>query len=178
MAERGHPRQSRRLAHDRRQAQGDRPLPPRQAPRTQAEQLGYELKVEQEAAQPDLDAALDDEVGDDLLRLVFISCHPILSPEAQAALTLRLLGGLTSEESPGLPLPEPTIQQRIVRAKRALSDSRVPFEVPRGAELEARLASVLSVIYLIFNEGYRRPPARTGYGHNFARRRCARPHPG
>ncbi len=119
------------------------------------EQLGYELEVEQETAQPDLDAALDDEVGDDLLRLVFISCHPILSPEAQTALTLRLLGGLTSEEiARAFLLPEPTIQQRIVRAKRMLSDKRVPFEVPRGAELEARLSSVLSVIYLIFNEGY------------------------
>ena len=89
------------------------------------------------------------------LRLIFISCHPILSPEARAALTLRLIGGLTSEEiARAFLVPEPTIQQRIVRAKRTLSDSRVPFEVPRGAELDARLASVLSVIYLIFNEGY------------------------
>ena len=119
------------------------------------EQLGYELEVEQETGQPDLDAALDDQVGDDLLRLVFISCHPILSPEARAALTLRLLGGLTSDEiARAFLVPEPTIQQRIVRAKRTLSDSRVPFEVPRGDELEARLSSVLSVIYLIFNEGY------------------------
>ena len=118
-------------------------------------ELGYELEVEQETAQPDLDAALDDEVGDDLLRLVFIACHPILSPEARAALTLRLLGGLTSDEiARAFLVPEPTIQQRIVRAKRTLSDSRVPFEVPRGEELEARLSSVLSVIYLIFNEGY------------------------
>ncbi len=94
-------------------------------------------------------------VGDDLLRLVFIACHPILSPEARAALTLRLLGGLTTDEiARAFLVPEPTIQQRIVRAKRTLSDERVPFEVPRGAELEARLASVLSVIYLIFNEGY------------------------
>ena len=119
------------------------------------EQLGYELEVEQETGQPDLDAALDDQVGDDLLRLVFIACHPILSPEARAALTLRLLGGLTSDEiARAFLVPEPTIQQRIVRAKRTLSDSRVPFEVPRGDELEARLSSVLSVIYLIFNEGY------------------------
>jgi RNA polymerase sigma factor (sigma-70 family) len=119
------------------------------------EQLGHELEVEQEASQPDPDAALDDEVGDDLLRLVFISCHPVLSPEAQTALTLRLLGGLTSGEiARAFLLPEPTIQQRIVRGKRLLSEKRVPFEVPRGAELEARLASVLSVIYLIFNEGY------------------------
>jgi RNA polymerase sigma-70 factor (ECF subfamily) len=119
------------------------------------EELGYELEVEQETAQPDLDAALDDPVGDDLLRLVFISCHPILSPEARAALTLRLIGGLTTDEiARAFLVPEPTIQQRIVRAKRMLSESRVPFEVPRAAELEARLASVLSVIYLIFNEGY------------------------
>ena len=119
------------------------------------EQLGYELEIEQETAQPDLDAALDDQLGDDLLRLIFIACHPILSPEARAALTLRLIGGLTTEElARAFLVPEPTIQQRIVRAKRTLSDSRVPFEVPRGNELEARLASVLSVIYLIFNEGY------------------------
>ena len=119
------------------------------------EQLGYELEIEQETGQPDLDAALDDQLGDDLLRLVFISCHPILSPEARAALTLRLIGGLTTEEiARAFLVPEPTIQQRIVRAKRTLSDSRVPFEVPRGKELEARLSSVLSVIYLIFNEGY------------------------
>jgi RNA polymerase sigma factor (sigma-70 family) len=119
------------------------------------EELGYDLEVEQETAQPDLDAALDDQVGDDLLRLVFISCHPILSAEARAALTLRLLGGLTSDEiARAFLVAEPTIQQRIVRAKRMLSEQRVPFEVPRGAELEARLSSVLSVIYLIFNEGY------------------------
>ena len=119
------------------------------------EQLGYELEVEQETGQPDLDAALDDHVGDDLLRLVFIACHPILSPEARAALTLRLLGGLSTDEiARAFLIPEPTVQQRIVRAKRTLSDSRVPFEVPRADELEARLSSVLSVIYLIFNEGY------------------------
>ena len=117
-------------------------------------ELGYELEIEQERP-PDLDAALDDHVGDDLLRLIFISCHPILSPEARAALTLRLLGGLTSEEiARAFLVPEPTIQQRIVRAKRALSESRVPFEVPRGEKLAARLSSVLSVIYLIFNGGY------------------------
>jgi RNA polymerase sigma-70 factor (ECF subfamily) len=117
-------------------------------------ELGYELEIEQERP-PDLDAALDDHVGDDLLRLIFISCHPILSPEARAALTLRLLGGLTTEEiARAFLVPEPTIQQRIVRAKRALSESRVPFEVPRGEKLAARLSSVLSVIYLIFNGGY------------------------
>jgi RNA polymerase sigma factor (sigma-70 family) len=116
-------------------------------------ELGYELEIEQDTP-PDLDAALDN-VGDDLLRLIFISCHPILSPEARAALTLRLLGGLTTEEiARAFLVPEPTIQQRIVRAKRTLSESRVPFEVPLGEELTARLSSVLSVINLIFNEGY------------------------
>jgi RNA polymerase sigma factor (sigma-70 family) len=119
------------------------------------EELGHELEVEQETAGPDLDAALDDEVGDDLLRLMFISCHPVLAPEARAALTLRLIGGLTTEEiARAFLAAEPTIQQRIVRAKRMLSDKRVPFEVPRGQELAERLASVLAVIYLIFNEGY------------------------
>jgi RNA polymerase sigma factor (sigma-70 family) len=118
-------------------------------------ELGYALEVEQATGQPDLDAALDDQVGDDLLRLIFIACHPVLSPEAQAALTLRLLGGLTTAEiARAFLIPEATIQQRIVRAKRTLSEKRVPFEAPRGVELEARLASVLSVIYLIFNEGY------------------------
>ena len=103
----------------------------------------------------DIDAALDDEVGDDLLRLVFISCHPVLSTEARAALTLRLLGGLTTDEiARAFLVPEPTIAQRIVRAKRALAEKRVPFELPRRSELSARLSSVLEVIYLIFNEGY------------------------
>jgi RNA polymerase sigma factor (sigma-70 family) len=119
------------------------------------EELGYEIEVQQEKAAPDLDAAIDDNVGDDLLRLVFISCHPVLSTEAQVALTLRLLGGLTTVEiARAFLVPEPTIAQRIVRAKRTLSDAHVPFEVPRGDELEARLSSVLGVIYLIFNEGY------------------------
>jgi RNA polymerase sigma factor (sigma-70 family) len=117
-------------------------------------ELGYELAIEQDTP-PDLDEALDDPVGDDLLRLIFISCQPILSPEARAALTLRPLGGLTSPEiARAFLVPEATIQQRIVRAKRALSEQRVPFEVPRGEELAARLASVLGVVYLIFNEGY------------------------
>jgi RNA polymerase sigma factor (sigma-70 family) len=118
------------------------------------EELGYEIEVRQETA-PDLDAAIDDHVGDDLLRLVFIACHPVLSTEARVALTLRLLGGLTTVEiARAFLVPEPTIAQRIVRAKRTLSDAHVPFEVPRGEELEARLSSVLGVIYLIFNEGY------------------------
>jgi RNA polymerase sigma-70 factor (ECF subfamily) len=118
------------------------------------EEIGRELEA-QEMAVPDLEAALDDNVGDDLLRLVFISCHPILSTEARVALTLRLLGGLTTEEiARAFLVPQPTIAQRIVRAKRTLAEKGVPFEVPRGAELAARLSSVLEVIYLIFNEGY------------------------
>ena len=118
------------------------------------EELGRELAAK-EMAMPDLDSALDDDVGDDLLRLVFISCHPVLSTEAQVALTLRLLGGLTTEEiARAFLVPEPTIAQRIVRAKRTLAEKSVPFEVPRGAELAARLSPVLGVLYLIFNEGY------------------------
>ncbi len=118
-------------------------------------ELGHELEAKQEAAAPDLEAALDDDVGDDLLRLVFTSCHPVLSTEARVALTLRLLGGLTSEEiARAFLVPEPTVAQRIVRAKRSLADERVAFEVPRGPELAERLASVLEVVYLIFNEGY------------------------
>ena len=106
-------------------------------------------------AMPDLDASLDDDIGDDLLRLVFTACHPVLSPEAQAALTLRMVGGLTTEEiARAFLVPEPTLAQRIVRAKRTLSEARVPFEVPRGAERTERLSAVLAVLYLIFNEGY------------------------
>ncbi len=119
------------------------------------QQLGYELEVQQELAVPKLDAAIDDHVGDDLLRLMFTACHPVLSTEARVALTLRLLGGLTTEEiARAFLVPAPTVAQRIVRAKRTLADAGVPFEVPRGAELTARLSSVLEVVYLIFNEGY------------------------
>jgi RNA polymerase sigma factor (sigma-70 family) len=119
------------------------------------EELGYELEARQEAAVPDLDAAIDDDIGDDLLRLVFTACHPVLSTEARVALTLRLLGGLTTEEiARAFLVPAPTVAQRIVRAKRTLAEARVPFEVPRGAELAARVTSVLAVLYLIFNEGY------------------------
>jgi RNA polymerase sigma factor (sigma-70 family) len=119
------------------------------------EEVGYEIEVRQAIAAPDLDAALDDQVGDDLLRLVFISCHPVLSQEARVALTLRLLGGLTTDEiARAFLAPEATIAQRIVRAKRTLAAAKVPFEVPRGDELAARLSSVLEVLYLVFNEGY------------------------
>ncbi|WP_437501396.1 RNA polymerase sigma factor [Sorangium sp. So ce1099] len=119
------------------------------------EELGHEIEAQRAQAAPDLDAALDDDVGDDLLRLVFTACHPVLSTEAQVALTLRLLGGLTTEEiARAFLVPEPTVAQRIVRAKRALAEARVPFEVPRGEELAPRLSSVLQVIYLVFNEGY------------------------
>jgi len=119
------------------------------------EEAGQEMDARWEASAPDLDAALDENVGDDLLRLVLIACHPVLSTEARVALTLRLLGGLTTEEiARAFLVPEPTIAQRIVRAKRTLAEKKVPFEVPRGPELHARLSSVLEVLYLIFNEGY------------------------
>ncbi len=119
------------------------------------EELGRELDARQERAVADLDTALDDDIGDDLLRLVFTACHPVLSPEARVALTLRLLGGLSTDEiARAFLVPEPTVAQRIVRAKRTLAEARVPFEVPRGDDLAARLKSVLEVIYLIFNEGY------------------------
>jgi RNA polymerase sigma-70 factor, ECF subfamily len=123
------------------------------------EELGRELNSQQESAvanfEADFDAANEENFGDDLLRLVFISCHPVLSTEARVALTLRLLGGLTTQEiARAFLVPEPTIAQRIVRAKRTLTEARVPFEVPRGPELDARLSSVLEVLYLIFNEGY------------------------
>ncbi len=118
-------------------------------------EVSYELEASQERAVPDLDAAIDDHVGDDLLRLVFISCHPVLSREARVALTLRLLGGLTTDEiARAFLTPEATVAQRIVRAKRTLAEAGIPFEVPRGEELAARVSSVLEVLYLIFNEGY------------------------
>jgi RNA polymerase sigma factor (sigma-70 family) len=124
------------------------------------EELARELETGQGAPEPDLEAAIDaavdgDDVGDDLLRLMFIACHPVLSTEARVALTLRLLGGLTTPEiARAFLIPEPTVAQRIVRAKRTLADKRVPFEVPAGTERAARLSSVLEVLYLIFNEGY------------------------
>ena len=115
------------------------------------QELGYELEA-QEMTVPDMEAAIDDEVGDDLLRLVFISCHPVLSREARVALTLRLIGGLTTDEiARAFLISEPTVAQRIVRAKRTLSEAHVPFVIPRKAELSQRLASVLEVIYLVFN---------------------------
>lgn len=119
------------------------------------QQIGYELDSSRQLTPDDINAAIDDTIGDDLLRLIFISCHPILSPEARVALTLRLLGGLTTDEiARAFLLAEPTVAQRIVRAKRSLSEARIPFEVPLGEEFTARLTSVLQVIYLIFNEGY------------------------
>lgn len=119
------------------------------------EEMGRELESENKDAGPDLDAALDDDIGDDLLRLMFTACHPVLAAEARVALTLRLIGGLATDEiARSFLIPEPTVAQRIVRAKRTLAEKRVPFEVPRGAELAERLASVLEVIYLVFNEGY------------------------
>ena len=118
------------------------------------EDLGRDYSA-RELSMPDLDSSLDDPIGDDLLRLIFIACHPVLPKEARLALTLRLLGGLTTDEiARAFVSTESTIAQRIVRAKRTLSEKQVPFEIPRGADLNERLASVLEVIYLIFNEGY------------------------
>jgi RNA polymerase sigma-70 factor (ECF subfamily) len=119
---------------------------------TKHQEIGREME---EGFTPDFDAALENDIGDDLLRLIFTACHPVLSTEARAALTLRLLCGLTTDEiARAFLVAEPTVAQRIVRAKRTLAEARVPFEVPRGNELDARLASVLEVIYLVFNEGY------------------------
>ena len=118
------------------------------------DELGHDLREEEQTA-PDLDTPLDDDVGDDLLRLIFTSCHPSISPEARVALTLRLLGGLTTDEiARAFLVPEPTVAQRIVRAKKNLAEAGLPFEVPRGPDRAARLGSVLEVLYLIFNEGY------------------------
>jgi RNA polymerase sigma-70 factor (ECF subfamily) len=117
-------------------------------------ELAYELDAARPGT-PDVNAALDDDVGDDMLRLIFTACHPVLSAEARVALTLRMVGGLSTDEiARAFLVPEPTMAQRIVRAKKTLSERRVPFEVPRGQELRARLASVLEVVYLVFNEGY------------------------
>jgi RNA polymerase sigma-70 factor, ECF subfamily len=119
------------------------------------EQIGHELDARQEFTVAELEASLDDDVGDDLLGLMFTACHPVLSTEARVALTLRLVGGLTTEEiARAFLAPVATIAQRIVRAKRTLTEARVPFELPRGPERTARLASVLEVLYLVFNEGY------------------------
>jgi RNA polymerase sigma factor (sigma-70 family) len=118
-------------------------------------EISRELQAQQEMAVANLDNAIDDDIGDDLLRLVFTACHPVLSSEGRVALTLRLLGGLTTDEiARAFLVPEPTVAQRIVRAKRTLTEAHVPFEVPRGNDRAARLASVLEVIYLVFNEGY------------------------
>jgi RNA polymerase sigma-70 factor (ECF subfamily) len=119
------------------------------------EEIGRELELAGRVVEPDFEAALDDDIGDDLLRLVFVCCHPVLSKEARVALTLRLLGGLTTEEiARAFLVPEPTVAQRIVRAKRTLAEARVSFEVEAGADPATRLSSVLEVIYLVFNEGY------------------------
>ncbi len=118
--------------------------------RLEAEQMGHGTRHDVV-----LDAALDDHISDDVLRLIFMTCHPVIAPEARVALTLRLLGGLTTEEiARAFLVPVPTIQQRIVRAKRTLKESRVPFELPPPSQLAERLEAVLSVVYLIFNEGY------------------------
>lgn len=122
--------------------------------RRKQDEIGRDIDSER-PAMPDIDEALDDEVGDDLLRLIFTACHPVLPKEARIALTLRLLGGLTTDEiARAFLVPEPTMAQRIVRAKKTLSEAKVPYEVPAGVELGERLASVLEVVYLIFNEGY------------------------
>jgi RNA polymerase sigma-70 factor (ECF subfamily) len=119
------------------------------------EQLGHELEARQDTGEAEFDAAIEDDMGDDLLRLMFMSCHPVLSTEARVALTLRLLGGLTTDEiARAFLVAEPTVAQRIVRAKRTLVHNRVPFEVPPEAERADRLSSVLEVLYLVFNEGY------------------------
>ncbi len=158
MAGRRRAAQSGRLADAGRQTPRARPLPaPQGAVEKKHVELGAEIEARRDEIEPELVAAIDDDVGDDLLRLVFVACHPVLSTDARRilALTLRLLGGLTTEEiARAYLVPEPTIAQRIVRAKRTLAKERIPFEIPRGPERAARLSSVLEVIYLIFNEGY------------------------
>ena len=149
-------------------------LPPRHAARAQARGARPRDRGRRKPPAPDFDAALDDDVGDDLLRLMFTACHPVLSTEARVALTLRLLGGLTTDEiARAFLVPEPTIAQRIVRAKRTLADEQVPFEVPRGAEL-ARAAGVGARSHLprSSTKAIRRPPATTGCGRRCARTRC------
>ena len=127
----------------------------RQLTERKHEELGRDLESREKAAAAEMDAAVDDDIGDDLLRLMFTACHPVLPTEARVALTLRLLGGLTTAEiARAFLVPEPTVAQRIVRARRTLAEKRVPFEIPRGGELAQRLASVLDVLYLVFNEGY------------------------
>src|SRR6266498_4854335 len=119
------------------------------------EEIGRDLEIQQELGAPEQEADTDEDMGDDLLRLMFIACHPVLSKESRVALTLRLLGGLSTEEiAHAFLVPEPTVAQRIVRAKRTLAEARVPFEVPRGADRATRVSSVLEVLYLVFNEGY------------------------
>jgi RNA polymerase sigma factor (sigma-70 family) len=136
------------------------------------DELAYDLEAGTD--EPDPDAALDDEVGDDLLSLIFTACHPALSPEARAALTLRLVGGLTTDEiARAFLVPEATMAQRIVRAKRTLAEAGLPFAVPRGKDREARLASVLEVIYLSSTKAIQPPSVTTGCAANSARKRCA-----
>jgi len=137
-------------------------------------ELGRQLEEQQENSMSDYVSALDDDIGDDLLRLIFTSCHPVLSTDAQLALTLRLMGGLTTTEIDcAFLVLEPAIAQRIVRAKRTLADAHVPFEVPRGAELSARLANVLQVIYLISTKATRRRLLTTGAAPRCAKTPCA-----
>jgi predicted RNA polymerase sigma factor len=140
--------------------------------RRKHEQLGLD-EAERERVMPELEARIDDDVGDDMLRLGLVACDPVLPIEARVALTLRLLGGLTTEEiARAFLVSEPTIAQRIVRAKRTLAEARVPFEVPRGDSLAARLSSIFGVIYLIYNEGYSATRGEDLIRRSSARTRC------